>query len=435
MYTQSSPFGFANEGEDDAFCPFLLYVGVAPDSLAYKAAVAAAVAVKAVLARSGLPEVEVAFVEMANKRSTGGPKLLSLNPVLDDVPGFRQPFSAALGLPIAPRETPYYEGTGGLYLRLGSDPGDARVTLLTCAHVVRPPPAFPANTGMSYTNPSQPKEYVVALGSGSYDKANAQLAMIPPNHPRRAETTAEVDKATRRINALNDLHTEVTKYRATKALRTVGWSLHSSPIRVGVEPLGYTEDWGLIQLDLKQIDMDTFPGNKIFVGGRYTLGQFAEAMFPNLEDQATYAYPADSLLQAYGAVPAAKISNPPHLDVNVQRCMMVVKHGAATETRFGRANGLESVKRSYLGHGIVKHDSLEIVVLPYGKGHPKFSDSGDSGSIVVTREGEILGLLTGGAGPIDETDITWLTPFWWLQEQIKREFPGAFLYPVVGNRV
>ena len=154
-------------------------------------------------------------------------------------------------------------------------------------------------------------------------------------------------------------------------------------------------------------------------------------MYPNPEDQATYSYPADSFLQAYGVVTASKISNPPHLDVNGRQCLMVVKNGAATDTRFGRANGLESVKRLYPEDGIVKHDSLEIAVLPYGKGHSKFSDRGDFGSVVVTREGEILGLLTGGAGPTGETDITWLTPFWWLLEQIKKEFPGASLYPVV----
>ena len=297
---------FANEGEDDAFCPFLLYIGVVPHSLTYKLAVAAAVDVKAVLAGSGLPEVEVAFVELVNKRSTG-PKLLSLNPVLDDVPEYRKPFSAALGLPIAPREMPFHEGTGGLYLRLSDDPKDERIALLTCAHVIRPPSAFPTafstafptafptNTGMSLANPRQPKEYMVALGFKGYDKAvigmvaeiaqqkrnidvwNTQLTQMPPTHPKYQETTAELDKATRMINSLDDLHSEVTKYRSVKALRTVGWALHSSPIKVEVEPFGYTEDWGLVQLDLEQIDMETFPGNKMYVGTSFFL--FLSSLF------------------------------------------------------------------------------------------------------------------------------------------------------------
>lgn len=61
-------------------------------------------------------------------------------------------FSSALGLPIAPLGTPYYEGTGALHFRLGSDAKD--IVLLTCAHVVRPPPAFPDDKGMKRTSSS-----------------------------------------------------------------------------------------------------------------------------------------------------------------------------------------------------------------------------------------------------------------------------------------
>jgi len=62
----------------------------------------------------------------------------------------------------------------------------------------------------------------------------------------------------------------------------------------------------------------------------------------------------------------------------------------------------------------------------------KFSDAGDSGSIVLDRDGGIVGLLTGGAGRIDETEVTYITPYWWVEQQIKAKYPGgAFLYDVV----
>ena len=286
-FTCINPLGWVNEGEKDPFCPFLLSIGVTPGSLAFKVAVAAAGSVKEVLATSGLAEVEVAFVEMVNKRSTGGPKLLPLDPIRHRVPDFRKPFSAALGLPIAPLATPYYEGTGALYFRLSSDSNDKRIALLTCAHVVRPPPAFPANTGMTRTNASQAKEYMVALGSGGYDRAvtgimaeiasltrsielwNRQLTRLSGNPARHREVTIEVERATRTINHLNALHSDVTKFRSTPtSLRTVGWALHSSPIQAPAAPLGYTEDWGMLELDLKQIDISTVPGNKIYKIGR-----------------------------------------------------------------------------------------------------------------------------------------------------------------------
>ena len=156
-------------------------------------------------------------------------------------------------------------------------------------------------------------------------------------------------------------------------------------------------------------------------------------MYPHGKDQAHYRVLYNSLLQAYGVVSAAEISNPKHLDANNQPCLIVVKNGGTTDTTVGRANGLESVKRTYKEHGIIKQDSLEIAVVSYGKEHGKFSEAGDSGSIVLTGEGKILGMLTGGAGPIQETDVTWLTPFWWLQERIKEQYPSGFLYDVVQN--
>jgi len=41
-------------------------------------------------------------------------------------------------------------------------------------------------------------------------------------------------------------------------------------------------------------------------------------------------------------------------------------------------------------------------------------------------------LLTGGCGSTDKTDITYGTPYWWLEERVKKAFPGCFLYEVVG---
>ena len=132
-------------------------------------------------------------------------------------------------------------------------------------------------------------------------------------------------------------------------------------------------------------------------------------MYPHYEDRTNYKIVDDSLLQAFGVVSAAEISNPPHLEASSQQCLIVMKSGGSTNTTVGRANGPESVKRTYPEHG-------------------RFSDKGDSGSMVLTRDGKILGMLTGGAGATAETDVTWLTPFHYLLEQIKKKYPDAFLY-------
>ena len=161
-----------------------------------------------------------------------------------------------------------------------------------------------------------------------------------------------------------------------------------------------------------------------------SVGDFGSTMFPQAIDRGNYSYPEDGLLQAYGVVQDYEIRDPQHLDVHGEKCLLVVKNGLTTGTTVGRTNGLESFTRIYDEYGI-DHTSVEIAVLPYDKRHGRFSDCGDSGSIVLARDGRIVGIITGGAGPTDETVITYLTPYWWVEQQVKAKYPGSFLYDVV----
>jgi len=153
-------------------------------------------------------------------------------------------------------------------------------------------------------------------------------------------------------------------------------------------------------------------------------------MFPQPADRVNYRCPRDGLLQAYGVVQDNEIHNPQHLDVHGEKCLPVVKNGLTTGTTVGRTNGLESFTRIYNEYGI-KQNSIEIAVLPYDRAHGTFSAAGDSGSIVLSRDGRIVGILTGGVGPTDETDISYLTPYWWVEQEIKAKYPDCFLYEVV----
>lgn len=107
-----------------------------------------------------------------------------------------------------------------------------------------------------------------------------------------------------------------------------------------------------------------------------------------------------------------------------------MKNGTTTATTFGRLNGLESFIRYYPKYGIAE-TSMEIAVLNYDKDHRRFSEPGDSGSIVLDRTGKIVGVLTGGGGPMDSTDRSYLTPYYEVHEQLVAKYPGIQLYPVV----
>ncbi|KAI0261162.1 hypothetical protein BC834DRAFT_925619 [Gloeopeniophorella convolvens] len=438
-WTSINPLAYANAGEAKPFCSLVLSIGVKPCSLVYDAAVGAAAAVREILAEAGFPDIEVAFVESVVTRSVAaGPKLLPFDPLLDEVPDLRKPFTPALGLSIAPLKYPHFEGTAALYFRLGDD--DKRTAVLTCAYVARPPPVY-ANTGMTRENASQPREEVVALGNMGYTNAvKAMMSTIDDlvcsikvwnsvldrlgepvqGEPRRVTERRQehvdlVAKATQTIEEANAIHDEVTKRRVTPDQRVIVFVLHSEKIEVSLY-----ED---------KIDWPTFKGNKVYVGGSLSIADFGNTMYPQPVDRANYQYPQDGLLQAYGVVQDDEMRNPQHPDAHGEKCLLVVKNSSTTGTTVGRTNGLESFTRINDEYGI-QTTSIEIAVLPY-KARGKFSGRGDSGSVVLARDGRIVGILTGGAGSAGETDITYLTPYWWVEQQIKAKYPGCFLYEVV----
>ena len=170
-----------------------------------------------------------------------------------------------------------------------------------------------------------------------------------------------------------------------------------------------------------------FADHYIPAGGKLSPPEFGKLMFPQPEDQAGYEYPDDGLLQAFGIVKDDEIRQPQHLDIHGERALLVVKNALTTGTTIGRVNGLESFTRIYTNYGI-QHTSIEIAVLPYDKLHCPFSTPGDSGAIILDRAGRIVALLTSGGGTSDETDVTYGTPYWWLEEQIKKVFPSCHLY-------
>ena len=154
-------------------------------------------------------------------------------------------------------------------------------------------------------------------------------------------------------------------------------------------------------------------------------------MFPQPQDRQKFQEPEDDLVQIKGVVPESEFHAPRDLDVYNVKTLLAVKNGRSTGTTFGRVNGLKSITRC-TDYGI-HQVSEEYVVLGYDTSikNNKFSAPGDSGAIVIGRDGRIIGILTGGGGPTDDTDMTYVTPYFWLEQRIKERFPGCFLYPVV----
>ncbi|KAI6143785.1 hypothetical protein BKA82DRAFT_1005565 [Pisolithus tinctorius] len=451
-WTSIDPVRFA-EAETEDVSGLYVWIGVMPGTLAFEAAKRAAKGCKSILAREGFPDVEVAFRESVVTRSVG-PKLLSFDPYcVDPVPELRSPFTPMLGIPIAPLKTPCFEGTGAVYLRESRE--SDRVFLLTVAHIACPPPIHSEHL-LSRKRSSRAREKIVVLGDSAYTDAidhmlgtigrglvsiemcNDHIEKFGPvvegepswkTHARK-ERQDLAEKSQSMIDEVNKIHDEVTKHWSSLSQRVIGDVVYATPIAVDDGPRHFTQDWALISLYRDKINWDTFQGNKVFVGGNFSMVDFIMKMHPHPEDRSNCEYPFEQLLQVRGVVEDDEIHKPQQLDANGEKCLIVVKNGKTTGTTFGRLSGMESFVRTYPEYDI-KKTSIEIAVYPYSRKDGAFSAPGDSGAAVVDSKGRLVGLIVAGAGKLEEIDVTYLTPYWWIEKQMKMVFPDSFLYDTV----
>ncbi len=153
-------------------------------------------------------------------------------------------------------------------------------------------------------------------------------------------------------------------------------------------------------------------------------------MHPRIEGRDSFKFPPDGVMQIRGVVKEKELRYPTMLDKNGEECLIVVKDGKTTGLTFGRGTGIESFVRIYSDYGIFS-TSMEVAIYPHSHRGGPFSDTGDSGPIVVDSYGRIVGLLTGGGGLTDSTDVSYLSPYYWVEERIKEVFPDSSLYPIV----
>lgn len=393
---------------------------------------------------------------------------------LQGIPGLQKPFTPTLGLAIAPSKSPYFEGTGGLFLRLSADQSDKRTVLLTCAHVAHPPPLF-HNKEYTRKSDSQSREDIILLGSGSFEDSveaimkfignqakaiaswETSLGRIPKPAEneaigvtaKRKELTDLIAAAKDKIRAANELHSHVTKFYTTMVSRICGFVLHCAKIEVGSD--GFMYDWALVQIDDEQVEIKDFKGNQIFVGssvlssfdtfhrrlydpsagGNKTAVDWENYMFAQDHDRCDFHVPDDLLLRVEDYVGGSEFRDPQNYDIYNVKTLLAVKNGRSTGTTFGRVNGLESITRHYPERGI-EAKAVEIIVCAYDTKtgeNDEFSREGDSGSMVVGRDGRIIGLLTGGGGPNTKTVKTYITPFYALKGEIEKKYPEFSILP------
>ncbi|KAH9948859.1 hypothetical protein B0H21DRAFT_882225 [Amylocystis lapponica] len=448
-WTSIDPVRFAEAEKEPG--PLFLWVGVLPGTLSADHAKHPAVRCKELLLEYGITDVEIAFRESIYTRHAG-PQLLdhvsSVNPTVD----VRVPFTPALGLQIAPKNFPYFEGTGCLYLCEGGE--SDRVFLLTARHVVLPPSKYPNELYHRQEN-NMPRSEVIHLGSKAFqnaleaimDKIGHWDSMVdgyeeeltglgehaegedPKAITERREITGKLEEARMAKGRVIDFYRPIASFWTAESQRILGHVVYAPPVSVGTGDSKFTEDCALVELNRAKFNWDAFRGNVIHLGSKLTRYQFMK-MYPDAETRANFRYPPGGLMPLRAIVTYDELRHPTMLDANGETCLIVVKNGATTGLTLGRATGIESFVREYKGAAI-HSTSREIAVYPYSNKDGAFSAPGDSGSVVADANHGIVGMLIGGAGgQTGSTDVTYVSAYASLNERIKQAFPHSCLFPI-----
>lgn len=285
-WTSIDPIRFAEEGKEPG--PLFIWVGVLPGTLSPDRAKVAAEHCKKVLKEYEITDVEIAFRESVFTRSAGL-QFLDHASRLDPTVDIRGPFTAALGIQIAPKALPYLEGTGCLYLCESSE--SDRVFLLTARHVVLPPGEY-SDDLYHRKNNRTPRRDVIHLGYWAYQKALEAIMDKIEHEVRMADTCereikklgaivegedsnvtteremlkAKLAKAETSKARVTEFHDDITRSWSLESWRVLGHVFYAPPISVSTGDKWFTQDWALVELDRGKFNRNSFRGNVIRLG-------------------------------------------------------------------------------------------------------------------------------------------------------------------------
>ncbi|TFK49387.1 hypothetical protein OE88DRAFT_422270 [Heliocybe sulcata] len=442
------------DGDEKVSGPVVIWVGVVPDSLDSDGAFDSSNGILELLATNDVDDVEVEYRESIYTPSVG-PALLPSVSNLNATADVRGPLTTALGLFVATPDRQDAQGTMGLYFAEGGS--SDKVLGLTCHHVL-----FKAGENTNDPNvlagAGAPRKNVQLLGTRHFEKLLDDIKlrirghgiMLPIHEDQitklkakvkamdeaRNEAAAEeageelqeterlLQKTHKAIEDLEKFYDRVKREWGTPTQRIIGHIRSSPALTFNVGPEGFTEDWGAFELDGSKFK-DAFKGNFIDLGTEIPPHEFTVKMYPGDDEQTTFKYPSDRLLGLRDIIAEERMCNPDLRDHDNETCLFVIKNGNATGVTIGRATGIFSFVRADLS----SQGSKAWAIYNYDNKSGAFSARGDSGSIIVDGLGRIGGLLTGGAGKTETSDVTYRTPMFWLWPRIKQHFPHAHLYP------
>ncbi|CUS12723.1 unnamed protein product [Tuber aestivum] len=434
-----------NVGEPSG--PAIVWIGVEPGGLSFEDGSKVAIDCHQLIGTHGVRDY---CVEIRESRVSREARNRFLNPVLQSNATFsaRDPYTATLGIPIAPKNRPFVQGTGGLFLSAGGD--DKSIYLITARHVVLP--IDDANQEYIRKNESRRREEVLVLGTSAFDnkfdaithEISCQLSGMTGarertllfqgrDDPESVKECLEAEKqykaAEEGIRELDALQKEVKIHWEGIENRVIGELTWAPPIILSTKPDEYTLDLAVIKLKPGTLDALNYRGNTINIGNKIPRIDFMNKMYLHYTSGSSFKYPPDGLVKLAGQVPESALFDLPMRDVNKEPCLIVFKNGAATGTTTGRANRVSSYTRRYFAGKY--QESREWPVIATDKRSVAFSSRGDSGSCVADAYARVGGIITGGGGATDTSDVTYVTPISFIMKVLQKNkiFKYAHLNP------
>ena len=152
-------------------------------------------------------------------------------------------------------------------------------------------------------------------------------------------------------------------------------------------------------------------------------------MHPNPGNPNSFTYPGNRLLRFSGTVSDEEMRSPPPGTRGQENdpVIMVLKNGNTSGLTVGRLNNIRSFVRHYF-KGEPGETSKEVAVLPRSSESGAFSATGDSGSVVVDGKGRVCGMLIGGDGATDVSDVAFVTSISFLLKRLREQGINANIF-------
>ncbi|KAB5593631.1 hypothetical protein CTheo_2924 [Ceratobasidium theobromae] len=428
----------------------VLWISVHPDTTKETCCRDANAPILAILAKHGIQDVAVHWIEGAVERLAGPPPMMRVVGDTDPTHWVRRALTAVLGVPLAAEELAGKDAQGslGVYFHEGKNRKDeesTRVMAITNKHVTsknttsdyeysgRPGAAqkFIRNcSGRRFQQVVNETRALIARKLGDAKQFTEQLEDLLAKPASEDEETEDDRLAVERkredlkrvkvdVGILSDFLKLLNSTWSDAYQRIIGYLDWAPKIANDLDNRCYTRDIGVIALDEDKF-VKNFKGNFVYLAGKFTRDEIVSFFYPNTANSPSFEYPKDHLFRLLGCIDAAGLANPYFWDDQGNPCFIVAKDGQTTDLTFGRFSGLEAYTCDEF-----ERNSWEVAIFNFNKKHGNFSGHGDSGAAIFNAEGKLVAFLHSGMPRGMSNHVTFGTPAHYVVEVIKKRYPHA----------